>query len=132
MSVLEHIGRYLPKLEHLSISVVACETANLAPDRLLRCLKHLQELELETSLLNFRLPGFDYHQAARYISGLITSSASFTMEPLDLDEFRGNWTKFAIDYNDFIRTFVQRVQNYVDIREGESSRNANAMADGDI
>lgn len=118
------IGDYLPKIKDITISVIARDGKDLAPDNRIRCLKSLRTLTFTSSLLNRKRSGFNTQDAARFISALISPETTFTMQELDLEGFGPDepWLSFMTDYNKFAEELEGRVAEYMEVRKGEASR----------
>lgn len=84
MSCLDILAEALPHLECLELSVLACDTSELKPDRLLTPFKALHGLIFASfSLWNWHsVLGFEQHEAARYISALLRSHGRFDCVPV--------------------------------------------------
>lgn len=121
LSLLQAIGRHLPKIKIVKISVIACDANELASDDQIHRMKCLESLIFSASLLNRRRPGFSAGKAARFISALIMPRTTFQVSRLPAEDFgpEESWLKFVHDYNKFAEKLEERVSDYVEIRKGE-------------
>jgi hypothetical protein len=123
LSCLAVLAENLTRLQTLHITLLACDTRQFQDNlEMVHSFKNLDEFKLgNSSLANWRRPGFNQHEAASYISILLLSSTSVLLEPISTRN-KKEWVGFEEEYGAFIHSFVERVENYMKIRDSQSVR----------